>query len=94
MRVEYSEEAFLEDLLLYYDTSENPQLMDMYYSLDEQDTFFFAGIAEDDKGNLSPIYYGEPFLMSKDMCSSAEEFFDYLTTRSSNVAMLFSRYSR
>ena len=94
MKVEYSEEAFLEDLLLYYDTSENPQLMDMYYSLDEQDTFFFAGIAEDDKGNLSPIYYGEPFMLSKDMCSSAEEFFDYLTTRSSNVAMLFSRYSR
>ena len=94
MKVEYSEEAFLEDLLLYYDTPENPQLMDMYYSLDEQDTFFFAGIAEDDKGNLSPIYYGEPFMLSKDMCSSAEEFFDYLTTRSSNVAMLFSRYSR
>ena len=94
MKVEYSEEAFLEDLLLYYDTPENPQLMDMYYSLDEQDTFFFAGIAEDDKGNLSPIYYGEPFMLSKDMCSPAEEFFDYLTTRSSNVAMLFSRYSR
>ncbi|MBR5853516.1 MAG: hypothetical protein IKY74_04865 [Alistipes sp.] len=91
--IEYSEEAFLEDLLLY-DYSDNPQMMDMYYSLDEQDTFFFAGIAEDDKGNLSPIYYGEPFLMSKDMCSPAEEFFDYVTTHSSDVAMLFSRYSR
>lgn len=93
MKVEYSDEAFLEDLLLY-DYSDNPQMMDMYYSMDSDDKFFFVGIAEDDEGNLSPLYYGEEFILTQDMCSPAEEFFSYVATRSTNSAMLLSRFSR
>ncbi len=81
MRVEYSEEAFLEDLLMY-DYANNPEIMDMYYSLYDQDRFLFAGIAEDEDGNMSEIFYSEPFLMSKDMCDSAEEFFSYVNNSS------------
>lgn len=77
MKIEYSDEAFLEDLLLY-DYSPNPCLMDMYYSMSEDDKFFFAGIAEDDEGNMSPIYFGETFTLNKEQCSPASEFFDLL----------------
>ena len=77
MKVEYSEEAFLEDLLMY-DPTTTTALVDMYYSLDSSDKFFFAGIAEDEEGNISPIYYGDSFLLSKDMCDPAEEFFSYI----------------
>lgn len=77
MKVEYTNAAFLEDLLMY-DPANNPEIMDMYYSLGDDDTFFFAGIAEDDKGNLSEIFYGEDFLLSTDMVSPAEEFFDMI----------------
>lgn len=80
MKIEYSAEAFLEDLLMYDPTSTR-ELADMYYSYSDDDKFFFAGIAEDENGNLSPIYYGESFLLSKDMCSPAEEFFNYVNTR-------------
>jgi hypothetical protein len=89
MKMEYSEEAFLEDLLLY-DYSKNPQIMDMYYSIAEDDMFFFAGIAEDDEGNMSPIYYGDMFVLSKEQCDPAEEFFDYVATRSTN-RFIFAR---
>ena len=81
MKVELSEEAFLEDLLMY-DPTPARTLMDMPYCIfegEEPFSIFFAGIAEDEDGNLSPIYYGEPFQTSKDMCSPAEEFFDYVT---------------
>lgn len=77
MKYEYSEEAFLEDLLMYEPVS-TTSMMDMYYSYDEEDRFLFAGIAEDENENLSPIYYTEPFTLSKDMCDPAEEFFDYV----------------
>lgn len=77
MKYEYSEEAFLEDLLMYEPVS-TTSMMDMYYSNDEEDRFLFAGIAEDENENLSPIYYTEPFTLSKDMCDPAEEFFDYV----------------
>lgn len=77
MKYEYSEEAFLEDLLMYEPVS-TTSMMDMYYSIDEEDRFLFAGIAEDENENLSPIYYTEPFTLSKDMCDPAEEFFDYV----------------
>ena len=89
MRVEYSEEAFLEDLLMY-DYANNPEIMDMYYSLNDQDRFLFAGIAEDSKGNMSEIFYSEPFLMSKDMCDPAEEFFSYVGSVST-TAVIFRR---
>ena len=89
MRVEYSEEAFLEDLLMY-DYANNPEMMDMYYSMSDQDRFLFAGIAEDDNGNMSEIFYTEPFLMSKDMCDPAEEFFSYVGS-ASTTAVLFRR---
>ena len=82
-RVEYSEEAFLEDLLMY-DYANNPEIMDMYYSMDDQDRFLFAGIAEDESGNMSEIFYTEPFLMSKEMCDPAEEFFT-MGTRSNMI---------
>ena len=81
MKIEYKEEAFLEDLLMYDPTSTR-ELVDMYYSYGDDDKFFFAGIAEDELGNLSPIYYGESFLVSKDMCSPASEFFNYVTKSS------------
>ena len=89
MRVEYSEEAFLEDLLMY-DYANNPEMMDMYYSMSDQDCFLFAGIAEDENGNMSEIFYTEPFLMSKDMCDPAEEFFSYVGS-ASTTAVMFRR---
>jgi hypothetical protein len=52
--------------------------------------FFFAGIAEDDEGNMSPIYYGDMFVLSKEQCDPAEEFFDYVATRSTN-RFIFAR---
>ena len=84
MKVEYSDEAFLEDLLLY-DYTPSPTLMDMYYSMSSDDAFFFAGIAEDEEGNMSPLYFGEAFTLSTDDCSPAEEFFNYVGTRSANI---------
>jgi hypothetical protein len=90
MKVEYSEEAFLEDLLMY-DYANNPEIMDMYYSLNDQDRFLFAGIAEDEEGNLSEIFYTEPFLLSKDMCAPAEEFFDYVNVSSYNAVAMGRR---
>ncbi|MBQ5736761.1 MAG: hypothetical protein IIV52_03510, partial [Alistipes sp.] len=78
---------FLEDLLLYDPTS-TVQPMDMYYSEDISDKFFFAGIAEDENGNLSPIYYGEPFTLSKDQCDPAEEFFQYVNTLSATTFVI------
>ena len=81
MLVEYSEEAFLEDLLMYPPTG-TLQLMDMYYDVPS----FFAGIAEDEEGNMSPIYYGEVFTLSEEMCDPAEEFFQYIGGRASSVA--------
>ena len=89
MRVEYSEEAFLEDLLMY-DYANNPEMMDMYYSMSDQDRFLFAGIAEDENGNMSEIFYTEPFLMSKDMCDPAEEFFSYVGS-ASTTTVIFRR---
>ncbi len=89
MRVEYSEEAFLEDLLMY-DYANNPEMMDMYYSMSDQDRFLFTGIAEDENGNMSEIFYTEPFLMSKDMCDPAEEFFTYVGS-ASTTAVIFRR---
>ena len=89
MRVEYSEEAFLEDLLMY-DYANNPEMMDMYYSMSDQDRFLFAGIAEDESGNMSEIFYTEPFLMSKDRCAPAEEFFSYVGS-ASTTAVIFRR---
>lgn len=77
MKVGYTYEAFLEDLLMY-PYANNPEIMDMYYSMDNGDLFFFAGIAEDAEGNLGTIYYGDGFLISKDMTSPAEEFFAYV----------------
>ena len=79
MKVGYSEEAFLEDLLMY-PYANNPEIMDMYYSMDSDDLFFFGGIAEDANGNLGDIYYGDSFLLSEDMVSPAEEFFQYVET--------------
>lgn len=80
MLVEYSEEAFLEDLLMYPPTG-TLQLMDMYYDVPS----LFAGIAEDEEGNMSPIYYGEVFTLSEEMCDPAEEFFQYIGGRASSV---------
>lgn len=79
MKIGYSEEAFLEDLLMY-SYANNPEIMDMYYSMGNDDLFFFAGIAEDEKGNLGDIYYGDAFVVSRDMVSPAEEFFSYVTS--------------
>lgn len=77
-RIEYTDEAFLEDLLMY-DPANNPEIMPMYYSVSQDDKYFFAGIAADADGDLSPIYYGETFLLTEDMVSPAEEFFELYT---------------
>lgn len=77
MKSGYTEEAFLEDLLMY-PYANNPEIMDMYYSMDDEDLFFFGGIAEDKDGNLGDIYYGDSFSLSKEMVSPAEEFFPYV----------------
>ena len=90
MRVEYSEEAFLEDLLMY-EYANNPEIMDMYYSMNDQDRFLFAGIAEDESGNMSEIFYSEPFLMSKSMCDPAEEFFSYVSKSNQSTILTFKR---
>jgi hypothetical protein len=58
--------------------------MDMYYSMSEDDRFLFAGIAEDEAGNMSPLYYGEPFTLSKEQCDPAEEFFQYVNPQSAS----------
>ncbi len=87
MKQEYTEEAFLEDLLMY-DPANNPEIMDMYYSMDSEDIFFFAGIAADKDDNLGDIYYGNGFLLSKDMVSPAEEFFQYVESPSASTFML------
>ena len=87
MTVEYSEEAFLEDLLLYEPT-DTVEFMDMYYSMNDEDRFFFAGIAEDEDGNLSPIYFSEPFVLSKSQCDPADEFFQYVNTSSATTFIL------
>jgi hypothetical protein len=84
---EYSEEAFLEDLLLY-DPTPTVQAMDMFYSMDMSDKFLFAGIAEDDEGNLSSIYYSELFTLSKEQCSPAEEFFQYVANPSATTMLV------
>lgn len=89
MKVEYGEEAFLEDLLMY-PYADNPEAMEMYYSLNSDDTFFFAGIAEDEDGNLSEIYYGEDFMLTKDMISPVEEFFE-IVSRPSESRVIFKR---
>ena len=93
MKIEYKEEAFLEDLLMY-DPTTSLRLMDMPYCIFEDEepfSIFFAGIAEDEDGNLSPIYYGEPFQTSKDMCSPAKEFFEYVGTRSTDYHVVMMR---
>lgn len=84
---EYSDEAFLEDLLLYEPTATTIP-MDMYYSMDKSDRFLFVGVAEDEEGNLSPLYYGEPFTLEKEQCDPAEEFFQYVTRQSANILMI------
>lgn len=76
-KLEYNDEVFLEDLLMY-DPANNPEVMQMWYSMDENDKFFFAGIAEDENGNLGDIYYGESFLLTEDMVSPAEEFIAWM----------------
>ena len=87
MKVEYSYEAFLEDLLMY-PPANNPEIMDMHYSLDADDTFFFAGIAEDDKGNLSEIFFGEDIQLSTEMVSPAEEFFEMIKEASPSTFII------
>lgn len=74
------DDAILEDLLLY-DYSNNPEFMGMYYSMDETDTFCFAGVAEDDNGNLSPICYTDFFMLEKSNCAPVEEFFTLLNSK-------------
>ncbi|MBR2976139.1 MAG: hypothetical protein IKC57_04805 [Alistipes sp.] len=71
MRHEYSEEAFFEDLMMYEPTP-SPTVITLWYSPDE---FFFAGVAEDEEGNMSDIYYGEAVPILKSNRSAAEEFF-------------------
>lgn len=69
----YGEDAFLEDLLMY-DPTPTTELMGLWYDV----PVFFAGMAEDDEGNLSKIHYGEVFTLTRDMCDPAEDFFKHI----------------
>lgn len=90
MRVEYSREAYIEDLLMC-DPTGSVEAMDMYYSMDDSDKFFFAGLANDERGATSELYMGESFTLSKDMCSPAEEFLAMVKTESNSVVMFARR---
>lgn len=87
MRVEYPEEAFLEDLLMYGYTP-SQEIMGLWYG----DEFFFAGIAEDDNGNLSEIFFGDSFVLTPDQCSPAEEFFE-LNSKTSHTQHALATHS-
>lgn len=71
MMYEYSKEAFVEDLLLYKPTP-SPTVVSLWYSADE---FFFAGMAQDEDGNFSDVYFGEPIPILYENRSPAEEYF-------------------
>lgn len=73
MREEYEYEAFLEDLIMYGITP-SPSIMGIWYDFE----FFFAGLAEDNDGDLSDIYFGEMHTIMPSDCSPAEEFFTYI----------------
>ena len=73
MKEEYEYEAFLEDLILYGITP-SPCIMGLWYNFE----FFFAGLAEDNDGDLSDIYFGEIDSIKPSDCSPAEEFFTYI----------------
>ena len=73
MKEEYEYEAFLEDLIMYGITP-SPCIMGIWYDFD----FFFAGLAEDNEGDLSDIYFGEVHTIKPSDCSPAEEFFTYI----------------
>ena len=40
---------------------------------------------EDEDGNLSPVYFGEMFTLSKSQCDPAEEFFQYVAASSATT---------
>lgn len=73
MKEEYEYEAFLEDLIMYGITP-SPCIMGIWYDFE----FFFAGLAEDNDGDLSDIYFGEVHTIKPSDCSPAEEFFTYI----------------
>lgn len=82
---EYTDEAFLEDLLMFGYT---PKLY--LYGLWYDEEFIFAGIVEDEDGNLSDINYSDVFVPTREQCSPAEEFFSYVNaqpTRASSVVI-------
>ena len=71
MMYEYSKEAFVEDLILYKPIP-SPTILPLWYSPDE---FFFAGMAQDEEGNFSDLYFGEPEPILYENRSPAEEYF-------------------
>lgn len=75
MRYENPYEAYLEDLL-YYGYTPSPQVLGLWYDFE----FFFAGMAEDENGDLSEIYFSEPFVLTPEDCSPAEEFIDMIAS--------------
>ena len=87
-RYAFSNEAYLEDFLLYEPTGAF-QLMGLWYG----EEYFFAGIVEDDSKNLSEIYFGETFTVSRGDCSPAEEFFDYVARSSKLEPSRTSRHT-
>ena len=72
MMYEYSKEAFVEDLLLYKPIP-SPTVVSLWYSADE---FFFAGMAQDEDGNFSDVYFGEPAPILYENRSPAAEYFN------------------
>ena len=69
----YEDDAFIEDLLMY-DYTPTTEVIGLWYDT----PVLFAGIAEDENGNYSDVYYGEVFTLTKDMCSPATEFFELI----------------
>lgn len=86
MHEEYTDEAFLEDLLMYGYTP-TLTLYGLWYDVE----FIFAGIVEDEQGNLSNIYYGDIFVPTHGDCSPAEEFFDYVNSEVMSTSCVILR---
>lgn len=82
----YTDEAFLEDLLLWGYT---PTLT--AYGLWYDEEYIFAGVVEDENGNLSEINYGDVFVPTREDCSPAEEFFDYVNTEVMSQSCVITR---
>lgn len=79
--------AIMEDLMLPNVYNKNPEFMPMYYSMSDEDSFFFAGAVADENDNFSEIYYTDMFYLDHELCSPVEEFFEILNSPGSKASV-------